>query len=150
MTPKTFFVIGYMSFVLGLFVVPFVASANMPNIWPSGFWGPLVSCTGTGGNGFPACKSLCDIIQTLENILAFAESIALFIAAPVLFAWGGIVILTAGGNPGKLETGKKIFTGTLIGVLITLGAYLIIATFINVFGVGNLIQGFTTSFNCKA
>ena len=137
MTFKKLFAFGYVSFVLGLLFLPVIASAAMPGI---PYWGGngIVSCTGlgksdathnsSGGSDGKACTSLCDLVQTIENILSFGETVALFIATPIFFAWGGIVILTAGANPGQIEQGKKIFTGTLIGVLITLGAYLIVAT----------------------
>lgn len=155
---RKIFVICFLSFVFVLSVFPLFVSAQttptMPNIWPSGYWGGggLVSCTGLGGGGKPACTSLCDIFQTMENVLAFGETIALFIAAPVLFVWGGIIIMTAGANPSGIQQGKKILTGTLIGILIVLFAYLIIATIVNVLipSAGQFITGFSGSnpFTC--
>ncbi|HUZ92916.1 MAG TPA: hypothetical protein VNG29_02860 [Candidatus Paceibacterota bacterium] len=141
--------------LVGFSFVPLVASAatkyQMPGIWPTGYWGQavngnpagLVSCTGL------TCTSLCDLLQTIENILSFGESVVIFIATPVLFAWGGITIMIASGDPSRLQQGKKILTGTLIGLLITLTAYIIVATFVNFFNVGNYVQGFAGNpFNC--
>jgi hypothetical protein len=119
-------------------VFPLVASAyTTPNIWPTGFWGPLVSCTGNylSGSGATSCTNLCDLINTFINIVYFAMSIAIFIIAPISFVVGGIMIMFAGANPGMLETGKKVLTGAVIGLVIVLCSYLIVATVLKVLGV---------------
>ncbi len=125
-------------------VFPLVASAyTTPNIWgnPPGFWGPLVSCTGnylTGAgatSGATPCTSLCDLINTFINLIYFAISIALFIIAPVAFLCGGVMIMIAGANPGMLESGKKVLTGVVVGILIVLCSYLLVATALNVLGI---------------
>jgi len=62
------------------------------------------------------------------------------------------MILVAGGDPGKLGEGKKILTGTLVGILIVLGAFLIVSTFIKFLGVSGFVKGFdssTGSFTCQ-
>lgn len=124
--------------LLVLIFVPFLASAcDAPSIpyWASG---GLVSCTGLG------CHDFCDLICTFVRVVYFGITIAVFAVAPVLFAVGGILILTSGGSPGRLEQGKKTLTGTLIGVLITLLAYLIVATFVKFLGASG-IGGFSGS-----
>lgn len=114
-----------------------------PPLWPTGFWGPLVWCTGsslqvanptpsptpgTAGQTPPTCNNLCDLIGTFINIIYLAISIAIFIAAPLMVAVGGIMIMFSGANPGMLETGKKVLTGAVIGVAIVLCSYLIVNT----------------------
>jgi hypothetical protein len=130
--------------------LPLVASAyTTPSLWPTGYWGAggLVSCTGnylTGAGataGTTPCTSLCDLINTFINIVYFLMSIAIFIITPIMFIWGGIMIMLAGANPGMLETGKKIFTGTVIGLAIVLCSYLLVSTVIKVLGV-TTIGGF--------
>jgi hypothetical protein len=136
-----------------LIIVPTVALAqSAPSLWPTGYWGPLVSCQGnpvvingtTNQNG-NACKSLCDLIYTIINIIYFAISVCFFIVAPILFIIGGIMIMVAGANPEMLSKGKSVLKSTVIGVLIVLCSYLIVASFIAAFSgtaLGNYIQGF--------
>jgi len=125
--------------VLALCVIPMFALAA-PNIWPLGFWGPLVSCTGNYLNGTGApCQNLCDLVNTIINVLYFLISVCIFIVAPVSFAIGGIMIMVAGANPEMLSKGKHTITGTAVGILIVLSSYLIIATFLgvlNITGIG--------------
>jgi len=114
------------------------------------YWGPLVSC-GPGtyeGERENPCENLCDLIHTAQHVIYFGITLALFAFAPAFFAWGGLMIMTAGGSPlevlegGKkgsperLSQGKKILEGTAIGVVIVLGAFLIVNTFISLLGLG--------------
>jgi uncharacterized protein HemY len=43
---------------------------------------------------------------------------------------GGVMFLTAAGNPGRIETSKKILTSVVIGLLIIFLAWLIVDTII--------------------
>jgi len=127
-------------------VLPLAASAatwTTPNLWgtPPGFWGPLVSCTGnyTTPGSLPPCTSLCDLIDTIINVIYFAMTLALFVIAPVVIVVGAIMIMLAGANPGMLESGRKAITGAVIGIAIVLCAYLIVnttLTVLNITGVG--------------
>lgn len=59
------------------------------------------------------------------------------------------MFLTSAGNPGRMGEAKKILTGTLIGVLIVLSAYLIVKMFVDFFELSDFIKGFGSSFtNC--
>lgn len=119
-----------------------ITSPSLP-FWGGGSSG-LLSCTGA------TCHSLCDLIQTFVNVTYFGITLVLFIAAPILFAWGGIMLIISGGNPGKTGEAKKILTGTLIGVVIVLSAFIIIKLFVDLFSLSSYIQGFGSSFNCSA
>lgn len=114
--------------------------ADMPDIWPLGFWAPsgLVSCTGAGpvgGTDQRNCRNLNDLIQTFLNVIAFGMTLALFVAAPILLAWGGLMILISGGSPDKIGSGKKILTGTVVGIVIVLASYLIVKLFVGALGI---------------
>ena len=149
---------------LGAF--PLMTSAHVPSILNGGYWGGEDPSTGMSGivscsapitvtqhpgesesdifppdvsQGQHPCTSLCDLIHTLIHLISLGESIALYAAAPILFAWGGILILISAGNPGRISEGKKILTGTLIGVLIILSAYLIVRTLIVTLDIGRFI-----------
>jgi hypothetical protein len=150
----------YKFVILGiLLAAPVLTLAQSPSI---PFWAPngLVSCTGQynsslfqGGTQLPVsnpCTSLCDLLHTFVNIVYFVVTLALFVFTPILFAWGGIMILVSGGNPGRRDSAKKILTGTLIGLLIVLFAFLIVKEFVHFFGLGGLIPGFDgNTFNCS-
>ena len=130
MKNRTIGIIGLV-FSLTLIGVPLFASAvQAPNIWPGGFWGPLLSCTGDYTQTSGTCHDLCDLMQTVVNVIYFAISIAVFVITPILFGIGAIMIMVAGANPGMLERGKKTLTGTIIGLAIILCSYLIISVFI--------------------
>jgi len=111
------------------------------------YWGEggLVSCKGL------ECTSLCDLLHTFVNIVYFAVTLALFVFTPILFAYGGIMFMVSGGNPSKRDSAKRILTGTLIGLLIVLFAFLIVKEFVHFFELGVLIPGFDSNkFDCRA
>jgi hypothetical protein len=144
-------------------VLPMVSFASsggtaykVPSLWPTGYWGPIVWCTGNYIQGATqvalptgqpaACTNLCDLVGTVINVIYLLMSIALFAIAPVLMVWGGVTIMFAGANPGSLETGKKILTGTVIGIAIVLCSYLIINTVLGALKV-TTIGGFNGNSN---
>jgi len=110
---------------------PSLVSAH-GSIWPTGYWGnPLLSCSGSGGakgdaSGLPLCRGLCDLAHTLEHFIYFGMSLAIFAFAPVLLVWGGLMIVLGGASPGRIETGKKILWGTIIGIALVLLSFQIL------------------------
>ncbi|MBI4087695.1 MAG: hypothetical protein HY434_02590 [Candidatus Liptonbacteria bacterium] len=143
------------SILLLLVAAPYLVFADTAHraqsIFPLGFWGfpdsGLLSCHGDPATNPNACKSFCDFIDTGVNIIYFVMTIALFALTPILFAWGGILILTAGANPGNIETGKKILRGTLIGMVIVLLAFVVIKSIVTFLGVD--LPGITSALNCQ-
>lgn len=147
---------------LGIIIVPLFAPISAmaaPKIWPTGFWGPIVSCTGnpyntasttnnTANGAVPysvnknACTSLCDLVNTAINLIYFGISFALFIVTPILFAWGGIKFMISQGNPNGISGAKKILTGAIVGLLIVLGAWLIVNTIVGFLNISN-VGGFS-------
>jgi len=83
---------------------------------------PLLSCAGL------QCTSWCDIIETLKRFLYFGMTLALFVVAPVIIVYGGIMIMIAGGSSQRLETGKKAIYGTAVGIALVMGSFLIVST----------------------
>lgn len=103
--------------ILGLFLaLPCLADA------PGGLLSGI-PCAGTGSD-YSDC-SLKDFVVFFINytkgIFGFIGSFAL-----LLFILGGLVWLTSGGNPEKISQGKKIIVGTVIGLAIMFGAWLIV------------------------
>jgi len=143
MTKKNIF------YILALAVVlfPSLALAAAPSICPTGYWGPLVSCTGNGNSsvaGGYTCTSLCDLIQTAENVIYFGISVVVFILTPILIAWGGIMFMFSRGKPEGITKARNILTGAVIGLLIALCAWLIVNTFVTVLGLTG-VGGFGTA-----
>ncbi len=126
-------IIGTISILVSL--MPLVALAAGPSLWPDGYWGPILSCTGselvnTGRTDqeLKQCKSFCDLLKTGQNAVYFGMTLVLFLAVPVLLVVGGIMIIFAGANPGLFTQGKKIITGTVVGLMLTLGSFIIVNT----------------------
>lgn len=139
--------------VIAFIVVPAIfavaSAASLPpneQIWnPTILKGPLVTCTGLGGPGnIPACQNLCDMVSTFTNVVYFGIGVVIWILVPIFVAWGGVQLLISRGNPAGISTGKKIITGTVIGLIIVLAAYLIVLTFVSVMGITG-IGGFGSS-----
>lgn len=101
-----------------------LAHAEGQSIWPLGYWGPLVACEGN------ACDSLCDLVDLGQHLTSFGISLVIFAIAPVMIVYGGMMILIAGGSEERIKNGKKILTGAVLGILLALGAYLIVTTFL--------------------
>ena len=110
------------------------ATFSAPSLWPTGFWGPIVWCSGSfnpspvNGKTPPTCTNLCDLVETIINVIYLALSIAIFIIAPISFVVGGIMIMIAGANPEMLGSGKRVLQGAVIGLVIVLCSYLIVNT----------------------
>lgn len=112
--------------VIAAFVLPIVVFAQAsPSIWPTGYWGPILTCHGTG------CD-FCHLLRTFQNLAYVMLSIGIFAIAPIFIIWGGIRIMTAGASPAGIAAGKSILTGTVIGIAIGLGAFLIVNTVVAV------------------
>ena len=136
--------------------VPFVAQAQCPSFWPGGYWGgascPLVPCTGfygsfsSLGGGAESCTNLCQLLAFVQRTIYFGMSLAVFVLAPIFLSWGGIMIMVARGTPAGLQHGKKILFSAFIGLLLALGAFLIVNTFFWALSLaGGLDSGFVGS-----
>ena len=132
------FALGCFAF---LFLIPQISKAHEINFWSKpGYWGPLVSCTGDGspdanGNAtMEVCQSVCDLVHTFQHLIYFGMTLALFVFMPIFVAYGGILILIGGANPGLISQGKGAIQKSIIGAVITLSAFLIVNTFLLAFG----------------
>lgn len=134
---KTILVMAVVFVAFSYAVPAFAYGPDAATLFTGGFWGPILSCTGNYISGDKPCTSICDILNTLKNIIYLAMSVAIYIITPIMVGWGGVMLLISGGSPEKVASGRKIVTGTVVGVAIMLGAYLIIATFFNLIGAKN-------------
>ena len=95
--------------VMALFLLPAMLNAQ-----------GIVPCTGTDCN-------FCSLIQLADNIIDFAVGLLAALSA-IMFAYAGFLMVTASGNEGKITQAKEIFRNVVIGIIITLAAWLIVDT----------------------
>lgn len=91
--------------------------------------------------------NLCDVINTISGaanyilaILAPLGGLALLIA--------GIMYMTSGGDQNQLGAAKKAITTSIIGIILILGAWLIVNTILNSLGASNKGNWFQPQFDC--
>ena len=56
--------------------------------------------------------------QLLQRVTSFVQSVALALM-PIFIVWGGVTIMTSNGNPEKVKEGKNIILYTMVGVIVT-------------------------------
>lgn len=131
-----------------MLVLPSLVLACTPksNVWSIDILkGPLVSCVGATTSTLPiqqTCQSVCDLVCTSANVVYFGIGVVIWIALPIMFAWGGLLLILSRGNTEGTGKAKKMLTGTVIGLLIVLCAYLIVYTFVKVIGISG-VGGFS-------
>lgn len=79
-------------------------------------WSQLI-----GGSG--------SLISNVINFALFGFAVPIAVG---FFIWGGIKMVTSGGNEGRFKEGKTVVTGVLWGLAIAFGAWLIVNTVINI------------------
>ena len=71
--------------------------------------------------------TFCDLIKLFDNIVKFLAGLAPVLA--ILFIIGGaFIIITSGGSPDRLSSGKKMITAAVVGLAVVLGAWVIVST----------------------
>ena len=100
--------------ILTLIALPQLATAQ--NIWEG------TNCN-TGNNicGF------CDMLVVGMNVIRIMGEAAGLIVL-VMLIWGAFLMMTSAGSQSKYEEGKKKITSAVIGLVIVLGAWLIVNT----------------------
>ena len=91
---------------------------------------PGLSCTRGKCRGCPVvagairiCNPIqaCEFNELIENIISFIFNVAVALA-PLMIIIGAFYIMSAGGNPKRIETGKNIILYTVIGFAVILFA----------------------------
>jgi type IV secretion system pilin len=89
----------------------------------------------TGGNGLVPCTgfdcSMCSLFELIKNIINFLTKV-IFALATAFIVWGAIEIMTAGGSETRITSGRERITTAIFGIAITLGAWLLIGTILQV------------------
>ncbi len=107
----------------------------------------LVPC---GGQGEPMC-TLCDFATLANNIIEFMLFKLILPIGTLVLMYAGIMFMANASNPGNIEKAKKIFSTTIIGIVIALSAWLVINTImVQLIRPGHPIsEGWTQFPNCE-
>lgn len=82
----------------------------------------LVPCSGS------ECTA-CKLFGLANNIVQFLILIAISIAT-ISIVWAGFLLISAGGDSGKVTKAKSVFVNVLIGIIIALTGFLIVDTIV--------------------
>ena len=89
----------------------------------------LVPC----GSSTNPCE-FSHIMVLINNIIKFLLFNLAIPVAAIMFAAGGFMLMTAGGDSGKISKAKEIFTSVLWGLLIAFLAWIVIHTLLSAAG----------------
>jgi len=103
--------------VAGFFAVPHIAQASIP------FFGPIIP---QAGNGAVCPASWGMLIDVINRIIQFIITLAIVFVAPIMIAYAGFLFVVNPVNASGKEHAKKILTNTVVGIVITLSAWLIV------------------------
>jgi len=126
---KTFAYIFSFLTLLFFISVPYVASAQLPN---------LIVCGQSNEQGIVEnpCK-VCHLYILADRIIDFTLMLIIPLAG-LMVAWGGMQYILSRGNPGGISSAQKIIWNGVKGFVISLSAWLIINTLISVLSNGTL------------
>ncbi len=96
----------------------------------------LASAAGVVPCDGPGCRA-CDIVILGQNLLTWFIGIMASIIT-LMFAWGGMQMVMSAGNTGAVSAGREKMTNAVIGLVIILGAWLIVDTVLKVVMGGNI------------
>lgn len=98
----------------------------------------MVSAKGPGGAlGIPCDGANCtleDVFTLINRLIEFAITHLFFPIFIVAILYVGYTYLTASGDPKKVASVKKMAWHILLGILLVLGAWLIVKTTLDVIG----------------
>lgn len=120
---------------LVLLILPAAVSAQVSfPYWPSDAK-PLLPCRGLD------CVDLCQLTTLFQRLIYFGMTVAVEVIAPIFLIVGAFFILTAGGSAERVSRGKSVLTSTVVGIMLALGAFLIVNTFLWALGNNPVLGG---------
>jgi len=75
--------------------------------------------------------------KVIQNLLSLGVALAVFFAV-LLFAYAGFLFVTNPANPHNIDSAKETIKNAIIGLVVVLGAWLIINTVLVGLGAGNI------------
>ena len=100
----------------------------------------LVPC---GYGSLPACTP-CHLWVLAKNIIWYLLFVLALPILVVVILVAGIMLLTAGGNPGTVTKAKSMLTKGVLGIMLAFGAWLIVNTIINTLAEGRVTAAWNT------
>lgn len=108
------------------FTAPQTVFADPPSSYRSGLVPCGTSQNGANEGGATGCQA-CDLVSLLQKVINFMLGLSIPIAI-ALFAYAGILYFTSTTNQGNISKAKGMFSSALTGLIIALGAYLVVET----------------------
>lgn len=82
-----------------------------------------------------------ELVKLGSEILSFGIYIAV-LGATLVIVMAGWKIMTAGGDEGAVKTGKKMLWAAIVGIVVTMSAYMLVQFILNKLGVIDGIRVF--------
>ena len=85
----------------------------------------------------PDCGASCrwnDLMALVNNVITFILKDMVVPIAAIMFAYAGILMVSSAGSTESRGKAKKIFSSTASGLILALGAWLIISTILSILG----------------
>ena len=103
--------------VFGSVALPLVAHAGgIP------FFGPIIE------KGWSQCPlGWGALITVINNIISLLLTLAIVFVAPLMIAYSGFLLVVSQGNSGKRTEARKILTNTVVGIVLALAGWMIVA-----------------------
>ncbi len=84
----------------------------------------------------------CDLVDLVQMFANFYTFLVKYLGALglLLLVIGGVMFITSGGNQERITRGKQIMVGTVVGLAIVLGSYVVVVNLQKFIGVKNVYQ----------
>jgi len=89
------------------------------------------NCAPDPSKGPTAPCDLCDALHVTQNIITLMTGLAIALAT-VMLVVGAIILMVAADNESRVAQGKKAITSAFWGLVIALGAWIIVNTILHI------------------
>lgn len=80
-----------------------------------------------GGEIINSC-TFNDLLGLISRVVSFVLFYLTIPLAAIMFAYAGFLLLFSGGNSGQMQRAKEIASNVVVGLILALGAWLIVTT----------------------
>ncbi len=117
---------------IAVFLFSLTSTALAINIW-EGTGSGGVTCNQSAINASGVLTSactFCDALRVTQNILNYLVELA-FAIVTAMIVWGAIQMIISTGSSEKFTHGRQTITDAVIGLLVIMGAWLIVNEFLH-------------------
>lgn len=125
---------------MAVLFVPQLAEARIPffgPILPSEAFNPALCPTGLGWGA---------VIVVINNVIEFALTIILVFLAPIMIAYSGFLYVVNPFKPDGLAKARSLLLSTVVGIVVALGAWMIVSALMAVLYHPDPNKGFTENW----